>query len=112
MPFCHRHPGVQVITDYLGVPHCRACEIEQRAAVRRQCTRCAAPVDTPGLCHACARVDRRRRGLSWVADHQYWIMLALAALVACGVYVAINLYLVPAFKQIDESPAYKIRWGR
>ena len=57
-------------------------------------------------------MDRRRRGLNWVADHQYWIMLALAALVACGVYAAINLYLVPAFKQIDESPAYKIRWGR
>jgi endogenous inhibitor of DNA gyrase (YacG/DUF329 family) len=108
MPFCHRHPRVPVVTDPFGVSSCRACEAEASAAMRRQCRQCGAPVARPGLCPACGGRVRRARLMAWVADHQYWIMLGLVALLAYGTYVAIDTYLVQAFKAIDEAPAYQV----
>jgi hypothetical protein len=108
MPFCHRHPNVPVITDQLGVARCRVCDGEARAAAFGRCLQCARPVDRPGLCRSCAARARREQGVDWLGSHMYTVMLLLAALLAIGTYIAIKIYLVPAFKQIEEAPAYRI----
>lgn len=108
MPFCHRHPDVQVITDDRGVANCGACEAERRAGVIRQCPRCARPVQRPGLCGSCAALARRQQGVIRLGSHMYAVMLLLAALLAVGTYFAITTYLVPAFGQIEEAPAYQV----
>ena len=77
MPFCHRHPDTQVITDYLGVSFCVRCEREAKAAGERQCGKCAAPVSEPGLCPACNRVAVTSRPLEWIAEHPLIIAVVI-----------------------------------
>ena len=85
MPFCHRHPDTQVITDYLGVATCVRCEAEAKAAVERQCARCAAPVSEPGLCPACQKAAARAKPFAWVTEHP---------LIVAFVIVLFGLWLV------------------
>ena len=108
MPFCHRHPDVQIITDYLGVASCRACEAERRAGVLRQCPQCARPVQRPGLCRRCARTSGGGRGLAWFAEHYLVFMLLLAALLAWTMFFVVNYWVRPAAKAIEDAPAYQV----
>lgn len=77
MPFCHRHPDTQIITDYLGVSTCARCAREAQAAASLLCRTCGAAVAAPGLCKSCRTRAARARIAEVVFDHPLVIIVGI-----------------------------------
>lgn len=79
MPWCLRHPSVQIVTDARGVSTCERCERERRLALAKVCPHCGGAVDRQGACAACA-FPWWVRALTWLAEHPVAVVLVLAGL--------------------------------